>query len=92
MEKEQKINIFKAKLNSAFVENFDEINKAKNLINTELKISNVKFKYDYNTFCKEMLAEGVKLASKVEDIENIVLVNFLYVLLNNMIVNKKGKI
>ena len=46
------------------------------------------FEYDYNTFCVDLLNEGMSLVNKIDDIENVVLTNFLFILLNNMIFNK----
>jgi hypothetical protein len=87
-DKEYKINIFKSKLETAFVENYNEINNAKDLINLKLKESNINYEYTYNTFCVDLLNEGLSLVSKIDEIENIILINFLFILLNNMIINK----
>ena len=87
-DKDYKINIFKSKLQTVFVENYSEINKAKDLINNKLKETNINYEYDYNTFCVDLLNEGMSLVNKIDDIENVVLTNFLFILLNNMIFNK----
>ena len=87
-DKEFKINNFKNKLKLAFVERSDDIEKAKNLVNDKLKQSNINFNYTYNSFCVDLINEGVQLVNRIDDIEDIELSSFLFLLLNNMVINK----
>ena len=91
-DKDFKITQFTNKLKLAFVDRYEDIEKAKNLVNDKLKQSNINFSYTYNSFCVDLVNEGVQLVNRIDDIEDIELSSFLFILLNNMVINKIDEI
>lgn len=48
------VDLFIKNLENSFVEDFDRMDHAKEIINEYLRSINFRYEYDYNTFCKEL--------------------------------------
>ena len=88
MSKQQKVSLLKTKLETAFVDNYDDINTAKTKINEYFIDVGIDYKYDYNTFCKDFIKESLFIVNRIDNVEKLDLNNFIYIVLTNLISNK----
>lgn len=86
------------KLNTLFVESYDTLKEAVNLINMSFDAMNINYKYTYDEFCKDFANEMLEYQDKnpecdMSDANNIVIyTGFIIVSMINKIKLKLNKI
>lgn len=90
MDRESLLKAIEDNLSNMFVEEFDKVNIARISTNAYLKDIEIKYEYDYNTFCVDFMENSKNLVNNIhiEQLRQIDNNSFVSEVLSFMIKNK----